>query len=415
MIRFNYCILLCTLIFAEPSSAQLISIFARERSGTLPQGRFLVSMVSVNASLDSLYGQDGVKKPLSSQFSQNLTFQKITSEEAVRGRQLAGLLRSNGVALEDSAGSLSGSISGSVSGQIPVLGYGLTDEWGIYLSLPVLKFKLHSTYQFTTSEATKRLVTRLNESDQRSTALEINRALDTGLENKLHKIGYQWNPDLDKNYLGDVQVSFLHILNPRPDSDLRQSLQPFIILPTSNNAELQDLYGLKAGNGRLGLGLKYAFERSLFGRFVFNFSSSATYLFATHQARRLPSSSSDDLNEEADANTWVAGGEQFQSQAQVRYLFPRLFGLNLGLQWQRELAERLEGAAYAPAVYDLGSARTSRELLSSYASVDLSTIPSFLAGHFWLPALAELGVGLPLRGRNSIAEPVIELQGSLFF
>ncbi len=403
------------LLWSQLASAQMISAFNRERSGTLPKGRFFVSFVSISGSLDSLYGADGIRKPLSSNLSQSISFSRITQEEPARRRQLAGLFRSNGVSLEDSAGNLSGSINGTIDGKVPVLGYGITDTLGLYVSVPIIRFRVASQYQFNQSIASQKLLTRLSETDQRSTAVEIESAFNTSLESKLSKAGYQWNPSRDQNYLGDIQLMFLQTLPDADDGNRKQSIQPIVILPTATGKELQDLYGLQAGKGRFGLGLKGAIEQKLIYPLLLNFSASANYLFANRQGRRLPVSDGDELNESLDEDVQVSGGMQAASQAQLGYRFPKWVGLNVGLLWQREFAENLQGTAFSRAAYALASARTDRELFTSYASLDFNSIPSFLEGNFWFPAMAEIGIGLPLRGRNSISEPVIQMQGSLFF
>lgn len=362
-----------------------------------------------------MYGRDGESKTLSSNFNQNVTFQKITQEEPVRGNQLAGLFLSNGVSLADSAGSLSGAITGNVTGKIPVIGYGITDDLGLYVSVPVLNFKVQARYRFDPSGTTAGLLSQLQASDQASVAAEVNAALNTSLESKLYQAGLKWDPNLNRDYIGDAQVILMKVLKTEATDPIKQSIQPMMVLPTASDHDIHDLYGLKAGDRRWGLGVKYALQRPLPANLQLNFGLSGTYLFANTQARRLPKDQSDELNEDLDPSVSVSGGTKLQSQVQLRYPFPRWVGLNVGMVYQKRWAESLNGNLFQPEQYALASARSSYDLLSSYASIDINSIQSFLEGNFVFPALAELGVGLPLRGQNAIAEPVFELQGTMFF
>jgi hypothetical protein len=240
-------------------------------------------------------------------------------------------------------------------------------------------------------------------------------ALNSSLERKLFTAGLGWDPRLNRSYFGDVQVMLMKVIPPETGKTLKQSLQPILVLPTASDRDIRDLYGLKAGDQRWGIGMKYAVEESLPYRFQLNFGVGATYLFSSTQSRRLPKNSQDELNELYDPDASVSGGTRLQSQIQIRYPFPRWVGLNLGMVWQKQFQETLSGTLYAPEAYSMGSGRTSSSLISSYASLDLNSIQSFLEGHFLLPAVAEIGVGLPLAGINAISEPVLQLQGTMFF
>jgi hypothetical protein len=404
---------LFVFLISADASAQVMSTFVREQAGSLPQGRFMVSMVSVQSSIDQMFNRNGGKETLSQNFNQKITFQKITTEEPVRGNQLAGLFMSNGLSLADSAGEVSGSVTGTVSGKVPVLGYGIKDDLGIFFALPIIEFKINAHYQFQQSSKTVGFLKQLKNTDQASIAKEFDTALNTSLENKLFKNNYDWNSALNKNYFGDMQINLVKILVNSPD--FKSQVQPFVILPTSSDQDLRDLYGLRAGEGRFGMGAKYAAQKQVFNFLQLNAGVSATYLFPSEQGRRLPKDQIDQLNELMDSHVWVTGGMSYHSQVQIRYPFPKWVGLNLGVDWQQRFRDSLSGNEQDSFAYRNAEAKTGSSLLTSYASIDLNSIQSFLSGGFLFPAIAELGVGLPIVGVNAIAEPVVQLQGTMFF
>ena len=404
---------LILILISNDASAQVMSTFVREQTGSLPQGRFMVSMVSVQSSIDQMFNRNGGKETLSQNFNQKITFQKISSEEPIRGNQLAGLFLSNGLALSDSVGDVSGAVKGTISGKVPVLGYGIKDDLGIFFALPVIEFKINAHYQFQQSAKTVGFLKQLKNSDQTSIAKEFDAALNTSLENKLYKNNYDWNTALNKSYFGDLQINLVKVLVNSPD--FKSQIQPFMVLPTSSDRDLRDLYGLRAGEGRFGLGAKYAAQKQVLGFLQINAGMSATYLFPSEQGRRLPKDQSDQLNELMDSNVLVSGGLSYRSQLQVRYPFPKWVGLNLGVDWQQRFKDSLSGDEYESSTYRNAEAKTGSSLFTSYASIDLNSIQSFLSGGFIFPAIAELGVGLPILGENAIAEPVVQLQGTMFF
>lgn len=397
---------------ASSANAQMMSSYIREQTGTLPRGRIMISMVNVQSSLDRMFSGVGDSKSLSSNFNRNVNVQTIVEDEPVRGAQLQGLFLSNGLTANDTVGKIDGSVSGRVDGKVPVIGYGLADDLGVYVNLPVIEFQIDATYRFQQSAKMKAFLDHLRESDQVSVAKEFESALNSSLENKLYRSQYAWNSSLKKTVFGDARINVVKVLQNEPG--YQAQVQPFVILPTATGQDLHDLYGLKAGDRRLGLGVKYGIQKK-FGIVQVNAAVTGTHLFESVQGRRLPKNSGDELNELLDESVTVAGGDQFQSQFQVRYSFPRWVSLNVGLDWKQRWNESWAGSRFDSSLYQLAEEKTGSSLFSSYASLDLNSIQSFLEGGFIFPAIAELGVGMPLYGKNAIAEPVVQLQGTMFF
>ncbi len=409
----RFFLFLAWIIFTTGSSeAQMMSSYLREQTGTLPRGRFMISVVSVQSSIDRMYSRSGERKNLSSNLNRQVDVQTIVSDEPVRGSQLEGLFLANGMNLSDSVGKIEGSIRGKVDGKVPVVGFGVSDDLGIFFNLPVIEFQVDSAYRFEASAQMKAFLDRLRSSDQTSVAKEFESALQNSLATKLYRSQYQWNSTLKKTALGDARITAVKVLENRPD--YQAQVQPFLIFPTATGQDLHDLYGLKAGDRRLGLGVKYSIQKQV-SYFQFNASVMGTHLFEATQGRRVPKNSEDDLNELLDENVTVTGGDQFQSQFQIRYSLPKWVSLNVGLDWKQRWNESWAGSRNENLIYRIAEEKTGSSLFSSYASLDLNTIQSFLEGKFLFPAIAEIGVGMPISGKNAIAEPVVQLQGTMFF
>ncbi len=389
-----------------------MSSYIREQTGTLPRGRFMISVVNVQSSIDRMYSDQGEVKTLSSNLNRPVDVQTIVADEPVRGAQLEGLFLANGMTLSDSVGEIEGFIRGKIDGKVPVLGYGISDDLGIFLNLPVIEFQIDSSYRFAASSQMKSFLDRLRNSDQASVAKEFESALQNSLSTKLYRSQYAWNSSLKKTALGDARITAVKVLENEPD--FQSQIQPFMIFPTATGQDLHDLYGLKAGDRRLGFGVKYGVQKK-FRIFQINASMMATHLFETVQGRRLPKNSKDDLNEILDEEVSIAGGDQFESQIQVRYPFPKWLALNVGLDWKQRWKESWAGTLRDSSIYRIAEDRTGSSLFSYYASLDLNTIQSFLDGGFLFPAIAELGVGMPIKGKNAIAEPIVQIQGTMFF
>ncbi len=375
----------------------------------------MVSWVGLETGIGRSLNQNGDLVQLSDNLNREVSFQQIAKDDPLRKQQLEGLFLANGVKLSDSSGNLNGSLSGRVSGKVPVIGYGITDQIGVFASLPILQFQFRTQYDFTSSAATQGFLNSLNASGQGTVAKTFEAALSTSLESKLNRIGYEYRPNFNRTFVGDLQLMAMRVSVPEFPEDIKTANQLVLTLPTATGIDLQDLYGVRVSDQRWGIGARQLVELPLKHGFQLNGSAGLQYLFARDQSRRIPLSIDDDLNEGYDPAAEISGGMRASLQAQLRYVFPKVVGLSQGISWQKKWDDQISGSRYESANYEWASDRSGFDLTSYYASIDFNSIPSFLTGNFLIPVIAEFGVGLPIMGRNAMAEPVFQFQGTLFF
>lgn len=402
--------------FPQPSAeAQLISSYIREQVGTLPRGRFMVSALGIQAGVGQVFDDGGSKQALSNNFNQNVSYQQITQDDPARSNLLSGLFQAYGLNLQNTSGRIEGQLVGRVSGTVPVVGYGITDRVGIFVNIPILTFQIQTAYRFVPSAETTRFLSTLQQNNQGSVANEFISAMNTSLESRLYQTQYDYNPALNRSYLGDLQVSVMNVIEESTPRKGGVAVQGIAVLPTAQDRDIRDLYGLRAGDRRFGLGARGMVETRLTSGFSWFNSAQGVFLFPGTQARRFPSNPADRLNEAISNSTEVTGGARLNAQTQLRYAFPKWVAINTGLGYALKMAEGYAANDVSPTSLALASARSQMSLASAFASVDLNSIPSFLEGNFIFPAVFEVGAGIPLAGRNSFAEPVVQFQGTMFF
>lgn len=400
---------------APHCEAQLISSYIREQVGTLPKGRFMVSALGIQAGVGQVFDDGGAKQALSNNFNQNVTFQQITQDDPARSNLLTGLFQAYGLNLQNSSGRIEGQLVGRVNGMVPVLGYGITDRIGIYLNVPILTFQIQTAYRFVPSAQTSQFLTTLQQNNQGSVANEFISAMNTSLESRLYQTQYDYNPALNRSYLGDLQVSLMNVLQESTPRQGGVAVQGIAVLPTAQDRDIRDLYGLRAGDRRFGLGARGMMETRIGSGLSWFNSAQGVFLFPSNQARRFPSNPSDQLNAAVSNSTEITGGARLNAQTQLRYSFPKWVSLNVGMGYAIRMQEGYAASDVSPESLAIASARSQMSLASAFGSVDLNSIPSFLEGKFLFPAVFEIGAGIPLAGRNSFAEPVVQVQGTMFF
>lgn len=407
--KIIFVFLLINMFVIQNSWAQSFSFFNREQITTLPKNRMIVSDVGFQSEVNSQYNYKSDLKNLSDNLNRRISFNDIIKDEKIRGSQLTGMFQANDVDLNDSAGSVSGEIKTLVDGHVPVFGYGITDRISVIVSVPMIHFTMNSNYRFTNSAATNNFLTKLQQQDQNSVAQDFKKAFQYSLETKLSKIGYKWNSQVDQKFVGDTQIYILQKISEQ------EMLSGILILPTADQAKMDDLFELKGGDRKWGLGAKYAIMNTYDNGISLSHSVQNILLLPTTQEKRLYLTADNDLKEGIDLNTQSSFVDQIKYQFQVRYEFPTWLGVTAGYNWQYKTAEQFSGSKYEASVYDLNGSRTAEELKSIYFATDINSIKSFLSKNFIIPMALELGTSIPVGGKNAMAQAVYQLQGSLFF
>lgn len=391
------------------AQAQTMGFYLRDQVKVLPKSRYIVSVVGFQSDINSQLDSSGKSTSIQNKLNRSITFKDITDDDPNRKNQLVGLFKANNIHQAADAGYIQGSVKGFADGQIPLIGYGLTDNTMLILALPILHFRIQAQNQFIKSQTTQSFLKKLEQQDESSTAKDFDSAFDSSMQSKLYRAGYIWNPDVDKKMVGDLQLTVLNQI----DSN-QSAIAIGLIFPTATAAATDDVYQLSGGERKWAASAKYTKQHTLSAGLSLTQSIENLLFLPTQQNRRLYLNETSDLKEGFDeaSISWV---NQTKYQIQMRYEFPKWIGLTGGFSWQYRTGEKLSGQKYADYVYDINSRSNDQDLKSAYVALDLNSINSFLQGHFLLPMALEFSSYHTLAGRNVLSEPVYQLQGSLFF
>lgn len=400
-----------------PLSSTLLPNIVGEATGSLPQGRFMVSVLSLTTPLEGRSLVNGDNQTFSSLFNRNLSWQTLIDSQPERAAQVQGLLSANGISdFNQSAGTFAGTFAGRAETMVPVVGYGITDRIGAFFVLPIITFKTSYSSSYQASSSAQSLINNLESSNQSQAAAEMAQSLNQGLSLQLAKAGYASTPDRTVKRVGDLRMEI-----PVPLTESTKPLQWITstqaIFPTADRAELDDLFGFSGGEKRFALGQKLtaAWIPQGLRRSTLLASTSLMVPFGTEMKLRIPKNSTDFLPSDIDPATAVSGGALATAFTSFRYDWSTLIGTKLSYQFQRRFQKSFQGSAFDPARYQYLSSLTEESLHSVQVGVEINTIRAFLDGKFLLPGMVSLGAGFPLMSQNSINTATYLLQGAIFF
>jgi len=400
-----------------PNSTTLMPNIAGEARGSLPQGRFMVSMLSFWTPIESRSLANGDTQTFSSLFNRGLTWQQVVNSQPDRSEQVAGLLQANGITdLNGSAGQFAGDFQGRVQTMVPLLGYGITDRIGVFFVLPILKFQTAYSMAYQSSPQAQALIKSLQDSGQNPTAQEMAQSLNQGFDLQLQKAGYAISPQAEVQKVGDLRMDV-----PVPLSSTTANLQftttSTLVIPTAQQASPTDLFVFNGGDGRFAIGQKIqaAWVPPGARRLTAIAATGGVVPLPVTRTVHVPQNINDIIPAQVDPQTLISGGASVQGYGSLQYQYTKLISSRVSYQFQHRFEKTFSGTAFDPSGYQILGSLSAETLHSLQASVDINTIQTFLEGDFLMPGILTAGVGVPLGGQNALINPTFMLQGSVFF
>jgi hypothetical protein len=397
--------------------AQMMPATNGDLTSTLPKGRILISAVQQVINAGNRFTDSGQLEKIKSRFNRTISWNDVLQDDPSRSAQLQGLFLSNGINLEDSPGRYEGNFSGQVSATVPVLGYGFSNDWGIYAAIPIVRFQMSSQVQYVASASAVQLVDQLENTQQGSVAEEFRSALNQGFQQRLSDAGYDYRSNIDRSFVGDIRLEVPYIYKPAVAGSDSLAVISTIILPTATVADPRDLYQTGSGERRGGLGARAVYSMPIFHhRFTLTTTGGPTLLLPSgERAVRVPRYSGDVLSRDIDESSRLGWGLQVQLMADLKFQISRSWAARMGLQHQNRLIDSLNGTRFSAERYEWAQDPVRLRLESAWLNIEFNSIQAFLDQDLPIPFQLLAGIAVPLSGRNVIQDPSLMLQTTFFF
>ncbi len=407
-------VFLYLFMFAGFCQAALTPNLMGEQVGTLPKGRFMVSSGVFLSSMNQRFNSNGKRELISNNFNQKLSWNEIGSADPRRSEQFKGLLDSQSISSDSTAGAFVGDFNGEIQGNVPVIGHGLTDEIGLYVALPILRFRAQSNVAYQKSDNAQGFINKLVSIDQKAAANELAAGLNDGFNDELERAGYKYEKTVDRTLLGDLRIDLMHV-KKNQNPLLRFATVTTLLTPTGKTADPTDLYGFSSGEGRVGVGLREVAELNVLPQLALLGSAGMTYKFVSSRKMRVPRFEGDKLSSDIDSSVSVRQGHEWTSMLVTRYLISRSFIARVGLQHQGRLKDNYSGNKFNNSRYSALSQGTNEHLENTFVSLEMNTIKAFLDRDWFIPGSVLAAYSIPLAGKNSLSEKMGLVQASVFF
>ncbi len=401
-------------IFVSQAEAILNAQPILQEVGSLPQGRWMVSMVYFESDIASQYKNQGEKGSIAQEFNRDLSWNDLAKDDPKREDQLRGLLDSKGVNHSSSAGRIVGDFRGVVQGKVPLIGYGIMDRLNLFVAIPMIEFKAESDLTYQSSPSALKFVQSLKDSGMNAASQDFAQSLNQSADDKLRDAGYDYRRSVRRSGMGDTRIEIPWTPISRV-KNLDYQFAPVIIAPTGTAADVSDIYGYSTGENRWWWGTKASASYKTAYKWKTYSSVSLLYPESITRAYRIPTESGDQLSSDIDTNVRVSGGLQAHWNISQSYQVSRSWNIGLGFERQFQQSLKLSGSQWASERYSWVPMRASRTLDAITVQLRFNSIDAFLAKEFLIPTQVALGAGIPVSGKNSSSNSVIALQGAVFF
>ncbi len=403
------------LVAAQASAGSLMAPYSMDSADTLPKGVRSVRVATFTTEMSNKLDGSGQSISLGAPFSKPVTYNALSGAQPAgfqRG-SFQGYLESKGLSLSDVAGQTHGIVDVRLTATVPVVAYGITDNWTVAVAVPVL---YSSTNVDTGWEANDSMQSMINQAASEGRAAQL-RAAQSKLANVVAAqiASYNYKPVENESHtdLGDITlVSKERLLK---GSKVTFALQERIGLPTGRPADPDKLVDVPPGDGFYKAGIAGITDYHLNSNLIFSNSIGYTMQMPTHLAKRIPTTPASQLTADTDSETHVKMGDIFSGSLGVKYTVARLWTLGSAYVFQYKGPDQYGGGLYSQERYNYLSIDTEQTLQTAQAGLTFSTLPMYLTKHFPVPLEASLNYAQILSGRDVNEANIASFEFVMYF
>lgn len=415
MMKKTYLPLLSLLFSSWVFAGGLAAPFEVENASVLPPAIRNPRFKNVNTWVENKYNSNGQLESLGDKLNKTVTWDNIISAQAddTKKNLLKGTLETKSLGAADAVGNITGAVNAYANVNVPVIAYGINENWTMALAIPVYKIDLSVDSGFVLDANTQGVIDQVKSKDPVK-ALDMSQQLTHPLADKLQSMGYKALISEHYSAIGDMKlVSKYKIFDDTTDV---VTIKSELTLPTGKASDVDKLVELPTGDGQFDIGAGAIWDHNFGSNFTGNIYGIANLQLPDHLKRRIPTSPEGGLTPDIE-NVYRDSGDQYLIGTSLQFGSSKggLYA-NLGYIYQYMQTTKFKGKAFARDRYDwLENQFPSQELTSMVGQLGYSTIESFRAKEFPIPLQANLGFGRPLSGRNATAADVYMAELVLFF
>lgn len=397
------------------NASGLAAPFETENASVLPPSIRNPRFKNVNTWVENKYSSTGKVEGLGDKLNKSVVWDNIIAEQKTETvkNTLKGTLETQNLATTDAVGNITGAVNAYANVNVPVLAYGVSENWTLALAVPVYKIDLSVDSGFVLSQNTQKIIDQVKTNDPVK-AKDMSQQLSHPLANKLSSLGYKPLESEHFSALGDMKLVSKYKLFDNSDDVV--AFKSELTLPTGKVSDVDKLIELPTGDGQYDVALGLIWDHAIFSKVTWNIYGNANIQLPDHLKRRIPNAPEGGLTADIE-DVYRDSGDQYQAGTSVQFGSTKggLYA-NMGYIYQYMQPTKFKGKVFARERYDwLESQFGAQQLTSMVGQLGYSTIESFRSKEFPIPLQANIGFGHPLSGKNATAADVYMAELVLFF
>ncbi len=383
-------------------------------TAVLPKGVRSVQVGGITTTVDGWFNDFGLSTGVAEPFNQELSYSRLLQAENDENLKLnvESQLRNQGVPLETIAGNSYADINTLVVATIPAMAYGLTDRWTVAFAVPIVYTNIDAETGFVGRDQLQELVTDFSTKSRKQTQL-IQSKLKDVIATELANKGYQPLEDRERTEVGDLRLIAKYLA--AKELSYSWAISNTLTVPTGRVRDIDFIVDPAPGDGQVDLSIASIFEVPVTSKLRLINQTSYTIQFADVIDTRIPVNQIERASADIDEGANRDLGDIISTSFAALYAPTDLFNFGASYTLGYKERDRWRGVnASADRYWALG-VETEQFMQAVYLQAGLSTVELFKRKAFFLPMMANLGVGQVVDGRNVRNDPLWSMNMTLFF
>ncbi len=388
--------------------------FDFEDTSMLPKGVRTVKFRSFSSEVTGKYDMNGSIQPLGKPFQKHVKMSSLYQGKSANEAALSkGYMKSLGIDPDTAdLGTIDANAAARVTAAVPVLGWGIRDNWSIAIAIPVVYANTYVDTGFNVSAEAQKFFGYVSSDTNHNTTETVKTKTDDLVNGQVTSLGYDPLSGETRTEIGDIRL-INKVLVKKADS-YAIALKQSITAPTGKPASSNKLVAVSTGDNQWDLTASIIGDWYINGKWTMSGYTGYTVQFSDTTQKRIPLTSGSPLGY-LDPNTERDLGDIAGVGINARYTITPAWSVATGYDAQIKFSDIYHGSLYQSQQYDWLSANTNQHMESAIVGVNYSTIPAFRKKDFAIPMDIKGSYSWVLNGKNVPADDMISGEVAVYF
>ncbi len=403
------------LMSSTLQAAGLFAPFTMDSTEVLPKGIRNLTVASFSTDISDSKNGWSNDVPVGGAMNKNVTWGDLVNAQKAgyERNSLQGYVQSKGYSMGESVGSALGVVDIRVTATVPVIAYGISENFTLAAVIPVLYSNLNVSTGWAANQDFNTAIAKFAADGKNYRILQNKQKLMDVVASDVASKGYAPLANETRTGMGDITLAGKYRAVKTDNYAL--AIVPKLVLPTGETADVNKVIDVAPGAGVWDVGISAIQSYQFDGKFSVVQSVGYTTQLPMYRAKRIPFDPTMTSSPDIDQSTRVQLGDIFSGQVGPKYKLTPLLTLGGALAYQYKAPDVYTGDQFESTHYDWMSINTEQVMFSGQMGLNFSTVPLYLAHSFAVPLEMNLSYANVFSGRNVNTTELYSAALSLFF